>query len=56
VVEKGKLRIAEVPTRASYPIEVKVVAYQFGRGVEPRVKTAAPVERTLRIENPRSNP
>lgn len=52
VVENGKLRIAEVPRRASYPIEVKVVAYQFGRGVETRVKTAAPVEQLLRIEQP----
>jgi hypothetical protein len=51
VVEDGTLRIAEVPVRASYPIEVKVVAYQFGRGVEPRVKTAVPVERILRIES-----
>jgi hypothetical protein len=52
VVENGKLRIAEVPRRAFYPIEVKVVAYQFGRGVDPRVKTAAPVEQLLRIEKP----
>ena len=52
VVENGTLRIAELPARASFPIEVKVVAYQFGSGIEPRVKTAAPVERTLRIEKP----
>lgn len=52
VVENGKLRLVEVPVRAVYPIEVKVVAYQFGSGVEPRVKTAVPVERLLRIEGP----
>lgn len=52
VTENGKLRIVEVPARAMFPVEVKVVAYQFGRGVEPRVKTAAPVERVLRIEKP----
>lgn len=52
VVENGKLRIAELPARATFPMAVKVVAYQFGRGVEPRVKTAVPVERVLRIEKP----
>jgi len=46
----GKLKIADVPSRAKFPIEVKVVAYQFGRGIEPLVKTAEPVEQTIRIE------
>jgi hypothetical protein len=52
VVEKGQLRIAELPARAHFPIEIKVVAYQAGSGVEPRVKAALPVERVLRIEKP----
>lgn len=51
-IEAGQLRIVEVPARARYPMEVKVVAYQFGRGVEPRVKTAPPVEQTFWIEAP----
>ncbi len=45
----GKLKIAGLPVRASLPIEVKIVAYQFGSGIEPKVKTAAPVEQTVRI-------
>lgn len=49
IIENGKLRIVQVPARATFPIEVKVVAYQFGRGLEPRVKSALPVERLLRI-------
>ena len=52
VIEKGQLQVAELPARASYPIEVKVVAYQFGSGVEPRVNTAMPVERSFWIEKP----
>jgi hypothetical protein len=52
VIDGGTLRVAELPIRAVFPVEVKVVAYQFGRGVEPRVKTAAPVEQTIRIEKP----
>ena len=50
IIEKGKLRLVQIPARAVFPVEVKVVAYQFGRGIEPRVKTAAPVERFLHIE------
>jgi hypothetical protein len=51
-VVDGKLAIRELPKRASYPIAVKVVAWQFGRGIEPLVKTAAPVEQTILIEKP----
>jgi hypothetical protein len=52
VIADGKLRIAELPVRAVFPVCVKVVAYQFGSGVEPLVKTATPVERTILIEWP----
>ncbi len=48
----GKLKITELPARATFPIKVGVVAYQFGRGVEPLVKTATPVEQTIRIDKP----
>jgi hypothetical protein len=50
VIEDGQLRVAELPARAQGPIEVKVVAWQFGRAVEPKVKTAKPVERTVLIQ------
>ncbi|MGC9455852.1 MAG: hypothetical protein ACP5HU_13475 [Phycisphaerae bacterium] len=49
VVRNGRLEVTELPARAKLPIEIKVVAYQFGSGVEPRVQTAEPVERTLMI-------
>ena len=52
VVRDGKLIITEIPARASFPIGVKVVAYQFGRGNSPLVKTAIPVEQTIKIEMP----
>lgn len=51
-IENGRLTIAEIPARAIYPIAVKVVACQFGSGVEPRVTSAAPIERVLQIEKP----
>ena len=51
-VVDGRLKIADLPARAKFPIEVKVVAWQFGSGVEPKVKTAKPVEQTIKIEKP----
>ena len=52
VVTNAMLRIAELPVRAKFPLTVKVVAWQFGRAVEPLVQTAAPVEQTIQIEKP----
>ena len=49
VIEEGKLRLAEVPERAKFPIEVEVVAWQFGSGKAPKVRTAEPVKRVFRI-------
>jgi hypothetical protein len=48
-VVRGKLKIADLPARAKFPIEVKVVACQFGRGTEPLVQTATPVAQAIRI-------
>lgn len=52
VIENGSLQLAEIPSRAKFPIEIRVVAYQCGRGLEPTVKAAAPVERTLKLVGP----
>ncbi|HUT32561.1 MAG TPA: hypothetical protein VNE39_03690 [Planctomycetota bacterium] len=52
IVVDGKLKVAELPARAAFPIPVKVVAWQFGSGVEPLVKTATPVEQAIQIERP----
>jgi hypothetical protein len=48
----GKLCIKELPARAVFPIEVKIVAYQFGSGIEPMVKTAIPKGQTIQIHKP----
>jgi pimeloyl-ACP methyl ester carboxylesterase len=44
-----RLVIADMPARPKFPIEVKVVAYQYGSGSEPFVKSAAPVEQVLQV-------
>lgn len=36
-----------VPPRARRPVKITVVAWQWGRAAEPKVRSAAPVERTL---------
>ncbi len=51
-ISDNKLSIAELPSRATFPIAVKVVAWQFGRGAVPLVQTAQPVEQTIKIEEP----
>jgi hypothetical protein len=52
VITNGTLQISELPARAAFPVAVKVVAWQFGRGVEPLVQTAQPVEQVVQIEDP----
>lgn len=49
IIENGRLRITEIPLRARFPLEIEVVAYQFGRGIDPRVRTATPVSQQVHI-------
>jgi hypothetical protein len=51
-IDGATLRFTPAPPRARYPLEITVVAWQFGRPAEPKVNTAAPVERTFRILGP----
>jgi len=48
-VVDAKLELTDIPSRATFPITVAVVAYQFGRGIEPLVQTAQPVTRTFHV-------
>lgn len=52
VVDGSTLRLAPLPPRAALPIEVAVVAWQSGSGIEPKVRTATPVLRTFRVVAP----
>ena len=49
VSEEGTLSFTSIPPRATYPVKVTVVAWQWGRSVEPQVKSAEPVVRTFAI-------
>ena len=48
-VEGDTLRFTPSPPRSRLPIEVTVVAWQPGRGTEPQIQRALPVERTFHI-------
>jgi hypothetical protein len=51
-IHEGKvstLVIQNIPPRSKFPMEVTVVAWQWGRTTGPAVKTAMPVEQTFSI-------
>jgi hypothetical protein len=44
-----ELAFTPLPPRAQYPVKVTVVAWQWGRSADPKVKSAEPVERTFHL-------
>jgi hypothetical protein len=45
------LKFTPIPPRSRFPVKVTVVAWQWSRSIEPKRKTADPVERTFQIVN-----
>jgi len=43
------LRFTHVPPRAKLPLRITIVAWQWGRATEPKLKAAQPVERTFEL-------
>lgn len=48
-IEGDTLKLTPIPPRSKYPVKVTVVAWQYGRSVEPLLQSAQPVERTFLI-------
>lgn len=44
-IEGDVLKFTKIPPRAKYPVKVTVVVWQLGSAGDPKLKTAAPVER-----------
>jgi hypothetical protein len=44
------LVFAKIPPRSKFPIKVTIVAWQYGRVIEPKIQTAEPVTRMFYIE------
>lgn len=52
VNDRGLLTFTPIPPKASYPIPVTVVAWQYGRSTPTEIQSAQPVEQTFRITAP----
>ncbi len=52
IVRDGKLVLTDLPARGKFPIDVTVVAWQFGIGGKEGTATAAPVSQTFKILAP----
>jgi hypothetical protein len=48
-IDGDVLKFTAIPPRAKFPVKVTVVAWQYGRSSEPKLKTAPPVERNFLI-------
>lgn len=49
VLDGNILKLTPIPPRAKFPVKVTVVAWQWGRSIEPGLKSAEPVERSFLI-------
>jgi hypothetical protein len=50
-IDRDVLRFTPIPPRSRFPVEVTVVAWQWGRSAAPKLKAATAVERTFSIVN-----
>ena len=46
-IDGDGFKFTAIPSRAKFPVKVTVVAWQYGRSIEPKLQTAEPVERTF---------
>lgn len=42
-IKNGKLVITKIPQRAKFPLKITIVAWQYGRAIEPKIQSAEPV-------------
>jgi hypothetical protein len=49
IIEGNTLKFTRIPPRSKFPVKVTVVAWQYGRLAEPRVKSAQPVVQSFNI-------
>jgi hypothetical protein len=46
-IDGDELEFTEIPPATRFPVKITVVAWQYGRSSEPKLKTAEPVERSF---------
>ena len=48
-IKNNQLILDAIPPRSKLPIKITVVAWQYGRSIEPKVQTAVPVEQMVYV-------
>ena len=51
-IRHGKLVLTSLPKRARLPLKVTIIAWQWGRSIEPKLQSATPVTQTFLIHPP----
>ncbi|HTG66808.1 MAG TPA: hypothetical protein VL859_10590, partial [Flavobacterium sp.] len=46
-IKNGNLVITKIPKRTKLPLKITVVAWQYGRSIEPKIQSAEPVVQSL---------
>ena len=46
-IKNGKLVITKIPQRAKFPLKITVVAWQYGRAIEPKIQSAEAVTQSF---------
>lgn len=47
VIQGNRIIFTKIPPRCKFPVKVTVVAWQYGRSLSPKIKTAEPVEQSF---------
>ncbi len=50
IIDGDTLRLAEIPARAKFPLNIVVVATEYGSAIEPLVQSAPPVRQSVAVE------
>lgn len=48
-IEGNILKLTAIPPRAKYPIRITVVAWQYGRNIQPKIQSAKEVEQSFLV-------
>ena len=56
VIEGDILKMTPIPPRTRFPVEITVTAWQWGRSIEPRVRTAQTVTRSFLVTEFETSP
>lgn len=46
-IQGNRIIFTKIPPRSKFPVKVTVVAWQYGRSLSPKIKTAEPVEQSF---------